>query len=44
MIMTKKCEGAMNDIETLLKTWMEVQIQDYVPPSLITVHAKAGTN
>jgi hypothetical protein len=40
MIITKKCDGAINEMEKLLMMWMEGQIQKHVPLSLMMMQTK----
>lgn len=40
-IITKKRAGLIEDMERLLATWMEDQIQKHMPLSLLTIQAKA---
>jgi hypothetical protein len=42
MIITKKCEGAISEMEKLLMIWMEAQIQKCVPLCLMMIQAMVG--
>jgi hypothetical protein len=44
MIITKKCEDAISELEKLLTMWMEAQIQKCDPLSSMVIQTKARNN
>lgn len=39
-VISKKRAGLIDDVEELLVTWMEDQLQNYIPLNILTIQAK----